>query len=277
MKLDIKPASDYPAPDLLYLLNLSFEGYLFPIAFNLIQFLTMLRKDSVDLYESRVLVGDGDPVGIALIARRGWTSRLAAMGIVKEARGMGAGSWLMGKVIQDARDRKDHDLALEVIEQNEYAVRLYRKCGFEIVRRLIGFVRKGDGERTDHHPALPEIDLRQAGALISQHGLPDLPWQLAGETIAHLNPPARAFRQGAAYVVTSSPDADHVVIWSVLVEQTARGKRLGVDLLRLIMEAYPGRTWHIPAMLPEELGAIFERAGFEREELTQFQMRLRLS
>jgi len=276
MKLDIKPASDYPLPDLLYLLNLSFEEYLVPITFNLIQFLTMLRKDSVDLYASRVLVGDGDPMGIALIARRGWTSRLAAMGIVKEARGMGAGTWLMDKVIQDAQDRKDHELVLEVIEQNDPAVKLYRKCGFEVVRRLIGFSYKDNGEKTDGTP-LPEIDLRTVGALILQHGLPDLPWQLAGETIAHLNPPARAFQRDSAYVVTSSPDADHVVIWTLLVEQAARGKHLGMDLLQSVMGAYPGRTWHVPAIMPEELGPIFERAGFTREELTQFQMKLTFS
>jgi ribosomal protein S18 acetylase RimI-like enzyme len=276
MKLDIKPASDYPMPDLLYLLNLSFEEYMVPITFNLIQFLTMLRKDSVDLYASRVVVGDGDPVGVALIARRGWTSRLAAMGIVKEARGIGAGTWLMEKVIQDAQDRKDRELVLEVIEQNEPAVKLYRKCGFETTRRLIGLIRKDAAAKTDAR-SLPEIDLRKAGALIAQHGLPDLPWQLAGETIAHLNPPARAFYDGSACVVTSSPDADHVVIWSVLVETSARGHGQGAEFLQTVMGAYPGRIWHVPAILPEELGVVFERAGFEREELSQFQMKLAYS
>jgi len=276
MKLDIRPASDYPMPELLYLMNLSFEEYIVSISLNLIQFLTMLRKDSIDLYESRVLLGDGEPVGMALIARRGWTSRLAAMGIVKDARGIGAGTWLMQRVIQDARDRKDHEMLLEVIEQNEYAVRLYRKCGFETVRRLIGLSYKDEREKTDGIP-LPEIDLRTAGALVSQSGLPDLPWQLAGETIALLNPPARAFQKGPACVVTSSPDADYVAIWSLVVEHAARGKHLGIDLLNTLMDAYPGRTWHISAIMPEELGPVFEYAGFEREELTQFQMRLMLS
>src|SRR6185295_16197993 len=99
MKLELKPASDYPLSDLTYLLNLSFEDYLVPVTFNLIQFLTMLRKDSVDLSASRVLIADDQPSGLALIARRGWTSRLAAMGIVKAMRGNGAGSWLMDKLI----------------------------------------------------------------------------------------------------------------------------------------------------------------------------------
>ena len=276
MKLDIKPASDFSMPELLYLMNLCFEEYVFPISLNLIQFLTMLRKDSVDLYESRVLLGDGAPVGMALIARRGWTSRLATMGIVKEARGIGAGTWLMGKVIEGARDRKDHEMVLEVIEQNEYAVRLYRKCGFETMRRLIGMNYRDDREKING-PPVPEVDLRKAGGLVSHYGLPDLPWQVAGETIAMLNPPHRAFQKESAYAVTSSPDADYVALYALMVEPSARGKNQGMELLNALMQAYPGRTWHIPALMPEELVPIFEKAGFEREDITQFQMRIRLS
>ncbi len=275
MRLDIKPASDYPLPDLTQLLNLSFENYLVPITFNLSQFLMMIRKDSVDLAASRVLIADEQPVGIALIARRGWTSRLAAMGIAQNMRGKGTGFWLMEKLIQDARERNDHDMVLEVIEQNEYAVRLYKRCGFQNVRRLIGLVRKDANESAKN--SIEEIDLREAGSLILQYGLSDLPWQLAGETIAHMNPPARAYRNGPTLVVMSNPDVEHVVIWSILVELNARGKQLSVDMLKNVIANYPGKTWHMPAIFPEEFGKLFERAGFEREELTQWQMRLDLS
>lgn len=274
MNLDIKPASDYSLPELTQFLNLSFESYLIPISFNLIQFLTMLRKDSIDLFSSRVLTMDDEPSGIALIARRGWNSRLAAMGIMQNKRGQGAGQWLLETLIQEARDRKDREMFLEVIEQNEYAVRLYRRCGFQNVRRLIGLICEHTGETPA--PALDEIDLREAGKLISQYGVPDLPWQLAGETIAHLTPPARAYRRAQSYLVTSNPEADHVVIWSLLVEPSARGNRFGIEMLRNVMSNYPGRTWHVPAIFPEEFGNIFERAGFEREEISQWQMRLAL-
>ena len=144
--MDMRPASDYPLPELTQLLNLSFESYLVPISFNLIQFLTMLRKDSIDLFSSRVLLMDNELSGIALIARRGWSSRLAAMGIVQDKRGLGAGQWLLEKLIQEARERKDREMLLEVIEQNEYAVRLYRQCGFRSVRRLIGLICEHTGE-----------------------------------------------------------------------------------------------------------------------------------
>jgi GNAT superfamily N-acetyltransferase len=275
MTLDIKPASDYPLPDLTQLLNLSFENYLVPITFNLSQFLMMLRKDGVDISASRVLLADGQLAGIALIARRGWTSRLAAMGIVQSRRGKGTGSWFMEKLIQEARERHDRDMVLEVIEQNEYAVRLYQKYGFQSVRRLIGLIRKDARESASN--SMEEINLREAGSLISQHGLSDLPWQLAGETIAHLNPPARAYRNGPALAVISNPGGEHVVVWSLLVEPNARGKQLGAEMLKSVIANHPGKTWHVPAIFPEEFGKIFESAGFEKEDLTQWQMRLNLS
>jgi GNAT superfamily N-acetyltransferase len=275
MSLDVKPASDYPLPDLTQLLNLSFENYLVPVTFNLLQFLTMIRKDSVDLVASRVLLVGEQLAGIALIARRGWTSRLAAMGIVQNLRGKGTGLWFMEKLLHEARERSDRAMVLEVIEQNENAVRLYQRCGFQNVRRLIGLIRKDAHEQTKN--SMTEIDLREAGNLISQHGLSDLPWQLAGETIAHMNPPARAYRNGPVMMVISNPHAEHVVIWSLLVETQARGQQLSVDMLKSLIAQHPGKTWHVPAIFPEEFGKIFDRAGFEMEKLTQWQMRLRIS
>lgn len=274
MKFDSRPASDSPLPDLVKLLNLGFENYLVPIQFGLSQFLTMVRKDSIDLMSSQILLADDEPSGIALIARRGWTSRLAAMGISQQIRGKGAGSWFMDKLIQEAYERGDHEMTLEVIEQNEPAVRLYRNYGFQTIRRLVGFTRKSTVE--DSTQDLHEIDLRQAGHLISLHGLPDLPWQLSGESIAHMNPPARAYRKGKAYAVISNPNVEHVTIWSLLVEPDARGNELGVDMLRSVTAKQGGKAWHVPAVLPEELGKVCEKAGFEKDRLSQWQMRLAL-
>lgn len=274
MLFDVKPASDYPLPDLVQLLNLSFEGYLVPIHFDLPQFLTMLRKDNVDLSASRVLVSKEQPCGIALIARRGWNSRLAAMGTTKETRGKGAGSWFMGKLIQEGRERNDREMVLEVIEKNEPAVHLYQKFGFQKVRRLVGMIRKEAHEELKGE--LVEMDLREAGRLIVQYGLSDLPWQLSGETIALLNPPARAYQMGRAYAVISNPNLEHVVIWSLLVEPEARGNELAVDMLKNIIANHAGKVWHVPAIWPEEFEKIFRQAGFQREELSQWQMRLDL-
>jgi GNAT superfamily N-acetyltransferase len=274
MDLDAVPASNFPLLDLVNFLNLGFEDYFVPIQFNIDTFLTMLRKDGTDLTASRVLLIDEQPCGVALIARRGWASRLAAMGIARGARGKGIGSWFMERLILEARQRGEREMVLEVIEQNESAVRLYQKSGFDAVRRLFGFVRKNaqESETSDLH----EIDLREISRLILQHGLLDLPWQLSGESIAQMNPPARAYQKGQAYLAVSNPAAEHVVIWSLLVEPDARGNRLGTEMLKNLIANHTGKTWHVPAVFPEELAKVFKRAGFEQEKLSQWQMRLLL-
>ena len=157
-------------------------------------------------------------------------------------------------------------------------MRLYQKQGFQTIRRLIGFIRseKSADFVSEANEHLHEIDLREMGRLILQHGLPDLPWQLSGETIALLNPPARAYQKGQAYAAISDPNVEHVVIWSLLVEPEARGKGLAVELLKDIMTNHAGKTWHVPAIWPEEFGGIFEQAGFQREELSQWHMKLGL-
>jgi len=274
MDFDTVPASTFPLPDLVKLLNQGFEGYFVPIRIEMTDFLTMLRKDGTDLTASQVLIVDDVPSGIALIARRGWTSRLAAMGIAKERRGLGAGSWFMELLMEQARHRGEREMVLEVIEQNEVAVKLYQKAGFHIVRRLVGLIRK-DGEEKQIS-SLEEIDLRQIGRFVSQYGLSDLPWQLSGESIAQMNPPARAYCQGTAYIAISDPDAERVIIWSLLVEDSPQISSLGADLLRSVIAHHKGKTWHVPAIFPEELESVFIRAGFEREELTQWQMKIPL-
>jgi GNAT superfamily N-acetyltransferase len=272
MDFDTIPASNYPLPNLVKFLNQGFEGYVVPIQFDTVMFLNMLRKDSIDLTASRVLITDDQPCGIALIARRGWTSRLAAMGIAKERRGKGAGAWFMEQLVEEACQRGERELLLEVIEQNEPAVKLYQKSGFQTVRRLIGLIRK-DAEEKEPEP-LQEVDLREMGRLISQHGLSNLPWQLSGESIAQMNPPAHAYRKGRAYVALSNPGTEHVGIWSLLVEEEARGHGLGTDMLKSLIANHGGKTWHVPAIFPEEFENVFVRAGFERENLSQWQMRL---
>ena len=271
MNFETSPVLNYSLPDLVTILNRGFEEYFGPIQFNMTTFTNLLRKDGIDLAASKVLTIDGQPCGIALLARRGWTSRLAAMGLAKEMRGKGAGSWFLEKLINEAGERGEREMVLEVIEQNEPAVNLYRKHGFEPVRRLIGCMRTNADEAESS--SLQEMDLCEIGRLISRYGLPDLPWQLSGESIVQMNPPARAYRSGLACIAISNPDIDQVVIWSLLVEEHARGQGLGTEMLKAVIARHPGKRWHMPAVLPEELWRVFEKAGFKKESLSQWQMK----
>lgn len=270
----LKPALGFSMPMLADLLTRSFEDYFVPIHIDDAALATMIRRDGVDLSASRVLLKDEEPAGVALIARRGWISRLAAMGLVKDERHSGIGTWTMNELLNEARHRGDRQMLLEVIEQNEAGVRLYRKSGFEVMRRLVGFVC--ENPQSDSSDELQEISLREAGNAVARHGLADLPWQLSGETIAHHTPPTRAFRIDSAHAVITSPDARDVTIYSLLVEESMRRQGRAMRLLRSLSAAFPGKNWHVPALCPEEVGGIFECAGFQKEKLSQFQMSIRL-
>ncbi|MCC7119774.1 MAG: GNAT family N-acetyltransferase [Anaerolineales bacterium] len=270
----IAPAAEFPLAQIADLLTRGFAGYLVPIQITEPVLLTMLRRDSIDLAESRIIYKEAEAVGVALLARRGWTSRLAAMGIVATARNGGLGVWAMRKLIQEAQARGDQEMHLEVIAQNTAGVKLYQKAGFKKVRNLFGYtLEKPPAASTE---TLQEIDIRELARLVAYHGLKDLPWQLSGITIAQHTPPARAFRLNDAYCLISDPTAEHVAIASVLVKTRSRGAGLAPALLRALFARFPNKTWHVPPIYPEEICGVFEELDMQRAEIAQWQMRLNL-
>jgi L-amino acid N-acyltransferase YncA len=180
----------------------------------------------------------------------------------------------MKQLIEEARARGEKEMLLEVIEQNTAGVKLYRKVGFETVRRLVGY--KLENPQGKSKGKIEEIDIRDLAKLISAHGLKDLPWQLSGETIAQHTPPSRAYRLDDAYCLISNPEAEQVVISSVLVKAGSRGAGLSPVLMRAVFSRFPNKTWRVPAIFPEEMSPIFEEVGMKREELSQLQMALTL-
>ena len=272
--LSLKPSHEFTIPFLADLMTRSFEGYFVPVNITDIILLTMLRRDGVDLTSSRVIMKDNEPSGLALIARRGWTSRLAAMGIVSTARNGGTGTWAMQQLIAEAEARGEKEMLLEVIEQNTAGVKLYEKVGFTKVRRLVGY--RLENPQVESNEELEEIGIHELAREISYHGLSNLPWQLSGTTIAHHTPPSRAFRLNDAYCLISNPDLTDVSISSVLVKTDSRGAGQSGVLMRALFARFPNKVWHVSPIFPEEMGIIFEQVGMTRETLSQWQMSLKL-
>lgn len=252
------------------LLTEGFSDYFVPVQMSVAGLLSMVRQDSVDLQSSRVLLRDGQPLGVALIARRGWTSRLAAMSIIPPARGQGIGVEFVGHLLDNARARGDRSMTLEVIEQNAPAVRLYQKCSFQIQRRLVSYI--GQPPPQPARADLLETDLREVARVLIAYGPPDLPWQLSGETLAHATPPNVAYRTSASYIALSNPDAPTVTIRALVTLPEARRQKSATELLRAVITRHPQKTWRVPAILPEEFGGLLERVGLQRDTLTQWQM-----
>jgi len=267
--MELQSVFEFGVSNTAQLLNQGFSDYIVPIHIGLEQFYSMLRYDSIDITSSRVVLREGKGVGAALIARRGWSSRLAGMAISPEARGQGVGRWLMKNLIEDAKERGDRRMELEVIEQNGPAVSLYQNAGFSTLRRLISY--RLENPTGEGYP-IEEIDLRMMGRLVSSYGLSDLPWQISGETLAQLGPPFKAFCFQDAFVAISSPELPQISLRSVLIMPEAQKRGQGEKLLQGLFVKFPEKVWLVPAIFPDEFNTLIEKVGFELEELSQLHM-----
>ena len=204
----------------------AFADYFVSITFDVATLLQATRVDSVDLTSSCIFVRDGTAVGGALIARRGWTARLAGMAVVPEARRSGVGRAVMQHLLGEAKARRDRRMVLEVIEQNTAGVNLYRAVGFREVRRLVGLAGPPPDvaglTNEDVNAKLIEVDLREVAQAIPRFGLANLPWQLSGETIAQLTPPHVGYRLNDAWIALTGPTAPTVTIRALVADNPRR-------------------------------------------------------
>jgi ribosomal protein S18 acetylase RimI-like enzyme len=273
--MELRPAHTLTLDGLAALFNEAFTGYIGGnVNFTAATLARLISRDNVDLELSQVFYRDEQPVGFGYVARQGWRCRLAAFGVIPAAAGAGIGKLAMNAMVEQARERGDHEYLLEVIEQNERAVRLYKGVGFEIVRRLVGYVAENPtGEAAD----LQQIDVYEAARVVVQHGAPDLPWQVAGANLMRHSPPDVAYELDGAYAVISSPEAPAIALRALIVPPEFRRQGRASRLLRALFAAYPQKKWVVSATCPEEIGGeLLAKLGFERQAISQWQMRLGL-
>ena len=265
-------SADAVEPELAESLTQCFEGYLVPAHFDRLTIAKMVRVDSVDLSASVVAQHEGRTIGVALVARRGWTCRLAAMAIAPDFRGQRVGTGLTDFLICSAQERGDRAFVLEVIEQNAPGMRLYQAAGFTPVRRLFGYT--ADAIETKEDPALAEIDPVEVAMAVSRWGVESLPYQISPATLTALAPPYRAFRLGPAAAVVSSPATETITICTLVVEPGARRLGWASRMVGALSARFTGKKWRIPILIPEEIPvAFFTRLGFRKEPLNQIQMK----
>ena len=64
---------------------------------------------------------------------------------------------------------------------------------------------------------------------------------------------------------------------ALVVPRAHRRQGWGTRMLRALAAAFPGRPRQVVAIVPEELAPeFFARAGWERQAISQFEMRLEL-
>lgn len=277
-RVTARPVAELTSAQCAAAMEHCFAGYIVPVRVTPESWERRFRGEHLDPFASRVYERDGQPAAVLFVTRRGWTSRVGGMAVAKDLRGAGLGRRVMGEAIADARARGDHALLLEVIEQNTPAVKLYASLGFRPVRRLVGWKWTPPEDAGNPADALREIDPLEVSRVIQREGEADLPWMLAPETASAATAPARAFAlENGAYALVGNPQAETVSLSALVVPRADRRRGWGTRMLRALAAAFPGRTWQVVAIVPEDLAPeFFVHAGWERQAITQFEMRLDL-
>lgn len=237
-------ADAFDTPTLAALFTDAYAGYVLPVHVDAAAFAAMVELSDVDLARSRIALRDEQPVGLALLARRGDECWIAGMGVAPAARRTGLGKAVMDAVIDEAGSVGAGCVRLEVIEQNVAARRLYEQLGFRRVRDL----EVWSLERVDGPPVgAREIDADDARAWIAAHRPSPEPWQRADATLDRMLTAGRSFdalsverdagRVGAA--VFTSPGGTASVLQLAAVDEGAAADLLAAiagrgDGLRLV-------------------------------------------
>jgi ribosomal protein S18 acetylase RimI-like enzyme len=274
-----RPVAECTAAQVADALTNSFEGYVMPVNVSARGYERRFRPEDVDPFSSYLYFRNTTPVAVILVARRGWTSRVAAMAVASKARGRGVGKWIMQGAIREAVSRGDRSMLLEVFEHNTQAVNLYKGLGFIPLRRLVGYHREPGGAAPDAADTLSELDPLDFARVVAREGASDLPWMLTAETLCGTVSPARAYHlDRRAYALIGDPDANVISLTALVVPSAHRRNGWGTRLLQALYARYSNRAWSIPQIVPEELAPeFFARCDWELQDTNQLEMALDLS
>ncbi len=253
-----------------------FEGYIMPFIIDGPGFERRFRPEGLDSQSSMILMADGKPAAVCLVARQGWTSRVAAMAIAPDFRRQGVGQQLMKLVIAESKQRGDQRLVLEVIEQNPPAIALYESVGLKTTRRLVGYRREPQpGEYHEIQLIDPSIVIRNLAIECSS----DLPWDYKPETLSHRGAPAKGVSyRDQAFAMISDSIPERVVFWSLFTKLSSRRNGEATRLVNAIAHRNPDKALVTPIALPDDHCREFlTRTGFKEVKVSQFEMAIDLT
>uniref|UniRef100_A0A832I7D7 GNAT family N-acetyltransferase n=1 Tax=Eiseniibacteriota bacterium TaxID=2212470 RepID=A0A832I7D7_UNCEI len=181
MSPDFVPASRFDDAALAALFCAAYEGYFMPVHLDAASFRGMMDLQDADFDASRVALAGGAPVALAMLARRGADGWIGGMGVVPAARGRGLAARVMEAVLSEAARRGVARVWLEVLVQNERAIRVYERLGFRAMRRLEVLERpaaSAPAARAAVGPPAARLDPAECLAHhAALHAAERLPWQ----------------------------------------------------------------------------------------------------
>ena len=172
--------------ELVRVFNLGFSDYLVPMQMDEAGLADHIAHNDIDLERSRVAV-DVEPVGFALVARRGTEAWIGGMGTSPAYRRIGLGARTLTAAIEAAAAVGVARVWLEVLDDNAPAIALYERLGFERVRHLeIWSLAPGGGREPIKPVEHRGLDVDAAHAWIAGHRAGREPWQRADASIVRM-------------------------------------------------------------------------------------------
>ncbi|CAI0810981.1 GNAT family N-acetyltransferase [Serratia fonticola] len=269
-QFEFHSALHYSSMQLAQILSHCFENYIVPFVIDGETFSSRFAAEDLSLNHSIVVTHQQHPVALALIARRGQHSRVAALSIHPEMRGRGLGRTLMQRIIADARTRGDRRLSLEVIAGNQAALALYQQVGLAITRTLWGFhAPLATPEPSATLQPIDPLALAQQMTADGQHGLP---WLIAPESLYKLPGSPRAFtleKQAFALVI---PGAQQCHLRMIYVPPALRGQGQARLLLQALQAQFAPLALSANVFVPDDIAPFFQHLGWREDPLRQFEM-----
>ena len=171
------------------LINQAYSDYFLPVWLDEEQFAQMCYEEDVDLSMSVVTLAEGDPVGIALLSRRGKRGWVSGVGVLPLWRRRGIARQMLQHLQASARDAGMASLTLEVLGQNHRAVVLYESLDFVWQRDLLVLSMEPNEFALEPLPdAISSVD--PMGCLEHYEAFHDTvaPWQRERLTLQHRAP-----------------------------------------------------------------------------------------
>lgn len=137
----IKRLNEVSLLDFVKLVNEIFKDYKLPVNWDVYTFKLDAKENSLSFEDSFVFYEDSYPTGFIVVGIRKNRARIDAMGVIREKRGTGLASRILEHAVENLKWKAVNTVILEVIEEDERAVRFYQKNGFKVQRKLhtLGF------------------------------------------------------------------------------------------------------------------------------------------
>jgi len=250
MRIQLFPADHVEVAIRAELINAAYAGYYVPMHLTPDSMRAVDRLYDVDLARSVVAHARGEPVGMALLSRRGERGWISGVGVLPAWRQGGVGRAMMEAVLDNAREAGGAQVSLEVITQNAAARALYAGLGFAEQRELLCWRRAADAD------ALPIPEERLAAAPPEElmahfdawHDQPPC-WQSEAATLRKMVDRLRGYRldmDGAAagYCLTSER-GETLTLMDVGINPQVGAVTAGRTLLQALAALYRGRAFSL--------------------------------